>query len=171
MTEISVEKIRSDQQWVRYFSALCNHYSNLLAGTALDAQLIGEATRVVYLVDADVIRNVAEMTFQDHRLQSEALQFFQNPDIEFAIPLGAFQELALWIRSLVPGSLAWFEDQVSFKSMSRDELVRELGEAFELTFANSINESTASLKRLSSVVQSRGLIVERLAHIFERPAF
>jgi len=91
--ELTVQRITAEPKWRRYFSGLAEHYSTMLHNAFSDAALIRQYEDVIYLVDADVVGNLAELTFPNNQAKRETLQLFQNPNFKFGIPLGAFEEI------------------------------------------------------------------------------
>jgi hypothetical protein len=129
---LSVESVANEPKLRRYFSVLAAHYSTLLAGTTRDARLVADLGNVTYLIDADVIRNIIEVRYRDGRLQREAARLLDSASFQYALPLGAFQELIEWLRGLVPNRINWTEESAIGKSLDRQDTIRELALALAL---------------------------------------
>ena len=69
--ELTVQRITAEPKWRRYFSGLAEHYSTMLHNAFSDAALIRQYEDVIYLVDADVVGNLAELTFPNNQAKRE----------------------------------------------------------------------------------------------------
>jgi hypothetical protein len=166
---LSIEAIFAEKQWRTYFGALANHYSTLLAETARDIRLAEDVAGVTYLIDADVVRNLVEARYKDSRLRRESVRLFQSSNFNYALPLGAFQEIIEWLRTFVPNRLLWSDNFLSLGNLSREETVLELAEAFDVPVGNA--QPSQLIDRIFSRLGTNRLIVERLIDLFSRPNF
>jgi hypothetical protein len=166
--DLTLQSIVSDPEWRRYFGALADHYSRVLSDTIGDSHLVAELGEVVYLIDADVVRNVTQIRYKDSRLQRESFRLFQNTQFQFAIPLGAFQELVEWLQGIVPNKITWTEDSLRV-SLTPEETVRELARAFDVSGPDA--DPIEIVERISAVVEAERPVVERLLDILTRPNF
>jgi hypothetical protein len=78
------------------------HFASLCSTILADLRLIRELDPVIYLIDFDVIRNLIDSKPLDRENQRQALRMFENADFQYAIPIGAFTELLVWLRSFAP---------------------------------------------------------------------
>jgi hypothetical protein len=166
---LSVESVANEPKLRRYFSVLAAHYSTLLAGTTRDARLVSDLGNVTYLIDADVIRNIIEVRYRDGRLQREAARLFDSSSFQYALPLGAFQELIEWLRGLVPNRINWTEESAIGKSLDRKDTIRELALAFDIS--QETDHSGELIDRIFSVIGSYRSVIERLTDLLTRPNF
>lgn len=166
--QITVTSILEDHHWRRYFGALAQHYSQLLADTTRDARLVDEMGEVVYLIDADVIRNLAESRYEDNRLRRESVKLFQNSSFKYALPLGAFQEIVEWLRGFIPGLISW-KDFTIDRNLNPEETILELARAFDITSEDLTFDRL--IDRISEALGTRGPVLERLTTLFSPPNF
>lgn len=168
-TSLTVGSIVVDRPLRNYFGALASHYSGLLSETTRDARLAEEIGQPIYLIDADVVRNYAQVRYKDSRLLRESAQLFENSDFKYALPLGAFYEIVEWLRSFVPNRIMWTEDSVASKNLSRDETIRELAQAFDVS--SDETDPFSLMERIVSLVGSHQPVIERLTDLLSRTNF
>ena len=169
--ELTVQRITAEPKWRRYFSGLAEHYSTMLHNAFSDAALIRQYEDVIYLVDADVVGNLAELTFPNNQAKRETLQLFQNPNFKFGIPLGAFEEIKEWLRVLTPNRSAWADDVSTSKPIDRTQAIRELADIFDLHYSYQDQDLIPLMDRVSLTVKSTRDIADRLTFLFELPNF
>jgi hypothetical protein len=166
---LKIETIVTDPGWCQYFSALADHYSGLLHEVTKDTKLIGGLGSVIYLIDVDVIRNLVEDRYQDPRLQREAIRLFADPLFRYAIPLGAFEELIVWLRGFLSSRMAWKEDYKFTGNLSRLDTLRELASSFGISIDSSNDPKI--LDQLFAKLRSFTPLIERLIEFLNRRNF
>jgi hypothetical protein len=167
-SDLTLQEIASDSEWRRYFGALADHYSRILWDTIADARLVADLGNVLYLIDVDVVRNLTELRFKDNRIHRESVRLFQNDQFEFALPLGAFQELLEWLRGIVPNKITWSEDTTN-RNLSPEDTVRHLAAAFDLQGTDA--DPLDVVERITYQVEAQKPIIERLFEFLTRPNF
>jgi hypothetical protein len=118
----------------------------------------------MYLIDEDVIRNIVEVRYGDERVQLQAENLLASKEVHYSIPLGAFQELLIWLSALVPGGLTiWSEGSVRVDDLVKD--LRHLARACNVDPAGSPLEVTA---KIASALEADKLRVARLVSLLRR---
>jgi len=169
-TTLQVTDVLSDPKERTYFGALAHHYSALLQDTESDVRLIAELDKVIYLVDADVVRNMVERRYRDNRLRREAANLFENPTFEYALPLGAFQEIIEWLRSFSPERIPFTEPKAPRTGLNRSELIRELAHGCNVVWDES-DDDEEIVRRVLNTIGENNAIVDRLLAFFSNPQF
>jgi hypothetical protein len=168
--QLPIEKILKDNAWRRYFSALAEHYLSLLRHTAADVRQIAEFSIVTYLIDADVVRNLVESRPGHSKQTRDAVEFFETEHIQYAMPIGAFQEIVEWLQSFMPSAISW----ASLVSEPQHHLtapmtLREMALAFGISLDGRGDDALAD--RLIAAVGTNRIVLERVLAVFTNKGF
>ena len=166
---LSIKTILTDKAWTQYFGALAYHYSTLLFDATKDAHLVSELGSTVYLIDADVVRNLVEDRYKDARLRREAMRLFEDPRFSYAIPVGAFLELIEWLRGYMSSRMVWREDYRLSVNLDKPDALNELARVFDI--ATEACDEQAVIDRIFSSIRMLMPMAERLVEFFSRPNF
>lgn len=152
------------------FGALAHYYSDLLGQTVSDLRLIAELGAVVYLIDADVVRNLVERRYRDQRVRHEAIRLFESPNFEYALPVGAFHEIVKWIRSFSSGHIQFAEARAFHDRLSRIDLIKELARLCNVPFSDGDKEENIVCRVVESAGE-KNAVVSRLLSFLSNPRF
>ncbi len=167
---VTPDSILTDPRLSRYFAALSDHYSSLMSEMERDANLLKYFGKVVYLIDADVLRNIVEVSYKDDLLRRETQKLFENPNFHYALPLGAFQELVEWLRGYVPDGLSLWDTDIPGSisgNLTGTGAVKSLAKAFGISIEGST--SLDLMEKVIATLEHEGLDIERLIELLTKP--
>jgi hypothetical protein len=132
-------------------------FSSVCGDIGADLRLIKEIDPVVYLVDFDVIRSLIDLKPQDPEEQRQALRIFENPNFQYALPVGAFSELLWWLRGFAPTYGNWLP-KLPVADGNRREALEQLAHAVNVWPDNPderelIREIAVAAARLTDITR------------------
>jgi|SRR5215470_2733901 len=167
---VTPEAILTDPRLGRYFAALSDHYSSLLSEIERDVHLLRYFGKVVYLIDADVLRNLIEIRYKDDLSRRETEKLFENPSFLYALPLGAFHELLDWLRAFIPDGLNVWNTNVFQQisgNFSAGDAIKRLAQAVGVSVEGT--SSPDLMERVTEAIEHDTLDIERLIYLLTRP--
>ena len=81
-----------------------DHFAHTYNSIGQDARLVLELDPVIYLVDNDVIRNLVDQESVSSEERRQIASAFENPNFQYALPIGAFSELMWWFGGKTPSA-------------------------------------------------------------------
>jgi hypothetical protein len=143
----------------RRFRADSDHFSRTYENIEGDARLLQELDPVIYLVDNDVVRNLVDLDSVNSEERRQIATVFENPNFQYALPIGAFTELMWWFGGNVPseqGSIALPQIRDGDRKEALKRLAHAVGllpeETDEGHLAREIAATVASFNNITSAL-------------------